>query len=192
MNSEKKAGSQTVLWWVLWIVASIASFFIAAWFWTPIIAERFGSVRENRNAVIWIIAVFGTWMVILVPLIVVMYQKVDRAYEDARIRRERAAANFRSVFIERNKRLLPAKLSTKLKNIPFTIEGGHLVNVKLKDGKMIPNVFVRNYEEILGLYDFTQMPFEVNEILDIELAEEKLPAFVTTNWLRLDGVTAPE
>ncbi|MBI3316602.1 MAG: hypothetical protein HYZ85_01180 [Candidatus Omnitrophica bacterium] len=190
---SKKSGSQTVLWWVIWIVATLASFFVAAWIWTPIIARRFGSVLETRNAVIWVFAVFGTWMVILVPLIVVMYQKVDKAYEEARLRREKNEARFRSVFVERSKRLLPSNLSAKLKTLPRTLENGHLVHVRLKDGKRIPNVFIKNEEEVWGIYDFTEMPFEVSEILDIEPADqEKLPAFLTPSWLRLDGVNAPE
>ena len=86
--------SQSVLWWVLWIVGTIAAFFIAAWIWTPLIARRFGSVQNTKTAIIWIGAVFGTWMVFLLPMIVVMYQKVDKAYEDARIRREKSAARF--------------------------------------------------------------------------------------------------
>ncbi|MBI3306591.1 MAG: hypothetical protein HYZ84_02120 [Candidatus Omnitrophica bacterium] len=79
-KKPKTKGSRTILWWVMWIVMTIVSFFLAAWLWTPIIASQFGSIHQNRNAVLWVTAVFGTWMVILVPLIVVMYMKVDKVY----------------------------------------------------------------------------------------------------------------
>src|SRR5437899_1735211 len=81
LPSRKKAGgTQTIFWWIVWISLTIASFFAASAFWTPFIAKHFGSILETRNAVIWIGAVFGTWMVFLVPLIILMYQKVDKAY----------------------------------------------------------------------------------------------------------------
>ena len=113
-NSKKSGGSQTILWWVIWIALTIGSFFVASAIWTPVIASRFGSVRETKPAVLWITAVFGTWMVILLPLIILMYQKVDKAYEDARIRREKAALRFRSIRVDKSKRLIPQKLRATL------------------------------------------------------------------------------
>lgn len=188
---QKKHGYQTIFWWVAWILLTIGSFFAAAGFWTPVIAKRFGSIHETKTAVIWVSAVFGTWMVFLLPLIIVMYQKVDKAYEDARIRREEAAARFRSILVERSKRLLSPELKEKLKNWPETIRGGHLLTVILKNGRRIPHVFVAGGEEVLGIYDFTQLPFEGPDIADIEPADMScLPAFFTANWLRLDGVAA--
>ena len=189
--NAKKPGAQTVLWWVLWITLTIASFFAASAVWTPVIARRFGSVRETRNSVIWIAAVFGTWMVFLVPLIVWMYRRVDKTYEDARIRREKAAHRFRSVRVDPAKRGLPAPLAAKLADWPEAIEGGHLVNVLLKDGRKIPNVYIFEKREILGIYDCTEMTFEAADILDLEPEDlVRLPQFSAANWLRLDGVTA--
>ena len=195
MTAQKSnsRGKQTVVWWVGWITLTIASFFAASAVWTPIIANRFGSVRETKPAVMWVIAVFGTWMVILLPLIIVMYQKVDKAYEDARIRREKNALRFRSIFVEKSKRLVPLPLRAKLRESPETIKGGHLVTLLLKDGRRITNVFVASSEEILGIYDYTEMPFEAGDIADVEPAgENRLPSFSIPNWLRLDGVSAPE
>ncbi len=191
--NKPKSSSQTVVWWVLWIVLTIGSFFIAAAVWTPLIAKHFGSVRETRASVIWVAAVFGTWMVLLLPLIVVMYQKVDKAYEDARVRREKAANRFRSILIDKPKRLLAPNVSAKLKDVPETIEGGHLVTVLLKDGRKIPNVFIAGREEILGIYDYTEMPFEGKEVVDV-IPEDftTVPNFFTTNWLRLDGTVVVE
>ena len=189
-NANKK--DRTVLWWVLWITATILSFFAAHAFWTPWIAARFGSIRESSTALIWVAAVFGTWLVILVPLIVVMYQKVDKAYEDARIRRENAANRFRSVYVDKERRLLPFPVREKLKGTPETIRGGHLVNARLKDGREISNLFIAGGEEILGIYDREDMPFEASEILDVEQVDMAKPPFFTPNkWLRLDGAANP-
>ena len=198
---NQKASSQSVLWWVLWITGTILAFFIAVWIWTPVIAARLGSIHNSRTAVIWVAAVFGTWMVILVPMIVVMYQKVDKAYDDARIRREKSAAQqssqttarFRSVLVEKSKRLLEPTVAAKLRKIPETVKGGHLVSATLKDGRKISNIFISNAQEILGIYDFTEMPFEGKEILDLEPADlDTAPPLLAPNWLRLDGVSAPE
>ena len=190
---NKSSGTQTILWWIVWIVLTITSFFAAAVIWTPLIAQHFGSIHETRNAVIWIVAVFGTWMACLVPLIVVMYSKVDKAYEDARMRREKAALRFKSISVEKSRRLLPAGLSQTLKNVPETIQGGHLVTVTLKDGRKIPNVFIAGKKEVLGIYDAEELTFEAADVCALEPAGlDPLPAFLAPNWLRLDGVEAPK
>lgn len=191
-SKPKKPGVQTIFWWILWIVLTIGSFFVAAAFWTPIIAQKFGSVRETKASIYWVVSVFGSWMILLVPLIVFMYSKVDKAYEDARIRREQNALRFRSINIDQSKRMLPSGLCRSLQNSPETIQGGHLVTALLKDGRRIPNVFIANRSEVLGVYDVHEMPFEISEIQSLELIDlEKIPAFLTTSWLRLDG-TQPQ
>lgn len=190
---KKSSGTQTIFWWVAWITLTIASFFVAAAFWTPFIAKKFGSIHETRNSILWIVAVFGTWLATLVPLIIVMYSKVDKAYEDARLQREKAALRFKSIPVEKSKRLLPASLAAKLEHSPEVIQGGHLVTLILKDGRKIPNVFIAGKTEILGIYDAEELNFEVRDIQEIELSDlNTLPSFLTPNWLRLDGVTAPE
>ena len=172
---------------------TIVSFFIAHMIWTPLIAKHLGSIRETRNAVIWVTAVFGTWMITLVPMIIVMYSKVDKVYEDARIRREKAAKRFRTLEIDQSKRLLAQPIQSKIKDWPIAIDGGHLVTLILKDGRQIPHVFVANQKEILGIYDQTEYSFEAKDVEDIEPTDlNQLPHFFETNWLRLDGVKAPE
>ena len=183
-----------MFWWIVWITLTIVSFFVAVAIWTPIIASRFGSVRETRNSVIWVTAVFGTWMVILVPLIIMMYQKVDKAYEDARNKREQAVNRFRSVKIDLTKRLISPELAGKLAAQPEIIQGGHLVTVKLGDGRKIPHVFIANKNEILGIYDAPEMNFTGQDVQDLEIEDmlENPPSFFTPNWLRLDGMTQAE
>jgi ABC-type Na+ efflux pump permease subunit len=193
-----KGSSTTVAWWVGWILLTILSFFVCFYFWTPIIAKHVGSMQEPAAPILWVVAVFGSWMVLLVPLIIVMYAKVDKAYEDARIARETAESQkakesfkIKSILVEPSKRQLPAQISQKLSNFPETIRKGHLVTVILKNGQKFDNVFVLNKREILGLYGASHMSFLAQEVVDVMPVDpDKLPNFKTENWLRLDGVGA--
>ena len=190
---KKPGGTQTILWWVIWILFTIGSFFIAAAIWTPFIAKHFGSVRETRASLFWVISVFGTWMIILVPLIVLMYSKVDKVYEDARSRREKNAGRFRSIRVEPSKRTVSPAITEKLSSWPQTIEGGHLVNVRLKDGRSISNIFISEKKEVLGVYDATEFLFEGKDIADVEPIDfKKTPSFLANFWLRLDGAAPQE
>ncbi|MGH7198534.1 MAG: hypothetical protein ACREH5_07335 [Candidatus Omnitrophota bacterium] len=191
-----KKGGSTVLWWVGWIVLTIVTFFISCWFWTGFIAERVGDMRQPGVPLLWVTAVFGSWMVLLVPLIIVMYSKVDKAYEDARITREtaqfskaRLECGIKSVLIDEPKRLLNRGLSDKLKKLPEAVRRGHLVTAVLKDGRRVENVFIMNKRDVLGVYGADAAPVLAEDIADLEPADlDKLPAFKTENWLRLDGV----
>ena len=191
-----KKGGSTVLWWVGWIVLTILTFFISCWFWTGFIAERVGNMRQPGVPILWVTAVFGSWMVLLVPLIIVMYSKVDKAYEDARIAREttqftKARQEFRikSVLIDESKRLLSKNLSDKLRKLPETVRRGHLITAILKDGRRVENVFVMNKRDVLGVYGADAAPVLAEDIADLEPADPaKLPDFKTEHWLRLDGV----
>jgi hypothetical protein len=192
-NRKSAKGLRTVFWWIGWITLTIIAFFIAAFVWTPIIAHNFGSIRETKAAVLWVTAVFGTWLIVLFPLIVVMYQKVDKAYDEARNRREKAAREFRSIAVDAKKRLLPLSLSEKLKGCAETIEGGHLVTVTLQDGRRIDHVFIANQCEILGIYNATEMAFAGSDVVDLAPVDmNHPPQFFITSWLRLDGVKAPD
>lgn len=191
-----KKNENTVLWWIGWITLTIVSFFAASAFWTPIVARHFGDMHRSGAPAVWVTAVFGTWMVLLVPLIILMYNKVDKAYEDARIAREtkgfeQAKKAFRvpSIFVEESKRRLPDAIVKKLKTLPEAVKKGHLVTVRLKDGRRFENVFIMGKREILGLYDRADMPFEAAEVADVEAADlDRLPDFRSEKWLRLDGV----
>ncbi len=193
-----KKGGSTVLWWLGWIVLTIVTFFISCWFWTGFIAERVGDMRQPGVPILWVTAVFGSWMVLLVPLIILMYSKVDKTYEDARITRETTQYNkarqefiIKSVFIDEPKRLLSKTLADKLKKIPETIKRGHLVTAILKDGRRVENVFVMNKRDVLGVYGADAAPVLADDIADLEPSPlDKMPDFKTEHWLRLDGVGA--
>ena len=189
-----KTKDKTITWWLGWITLTILSFFVSCYFWTGFIARHVGSMRTSGVPVLWVTAVFGSWMILLVPLIIVMYYKVDKAYEDARIVRETAAVQkarselkLRSVFIEESERLLNAALVKKLKKFPETIKHGHLVHATLKDGRKIKNIFVHDRRDVVGVYGLKEASFRVRDIVDIEPVDlDKIPMFETNQWLRLD------
>lgn len=197
MNPAKPKSNSSVLWWIIWILLTIGSFFVSAHFWTWFIADKVGNIRQPGVPILWVTAVFGSWMVLLVPLIIVMYNKVDKAYEDARIRRELAALEksqqtsvCRIIAVDASDRQLSETLSWKLRKTPETIKRGHLVTVILRDGKKYDHVFIADRTEILGIYGHHTLPFQTDEITDLEPADLKcLPDFKEDHWLRLDGVT---
>ena len=197
MGHMDKQDESTVTWWLIWISLTIGSFFLAVWFWTPFIASHFGSIKNPTTSLLWIIAVFGSWLVILIPLMIFMYQKVDKAYEDARIRRESRTQKFsdpvkiKALYVDESKRQLPKALSEKLKNVPQTIKGGHLITAILKNGRKIENVFIARRKEILGLYDAETLSFDPEDIANFELTDlTHPPDFTQKIWLRLDGNSA--
>lgn len=195
--TDKSGGAQSaVFWWLGWITLTILSFFIACYFWTGFIAKHVGTMDEPGVALLWVAAVFGSWMVLLVPLIVLMYNKVDRSYEDARIAREaseykkaREYFKVRSISIPEENRQLSKALRDKLKKAPTAINRGHLVTVVTKAGQKIDNVFILDRQQVLGIYDATTMPFKVEEVADLIPANlDQIPRFESRRWLRLDGV----
>ena len=190
----KNKDSSSILWWIGWITLTILTFFVSCYFWTGFIAKHVGDMSGPRVPFIWVTAVFGSWMVLLVPLIILMYNKVDRAYEDARIARETkalspaaASAGFKSIRVEESQRLLNPALTKKLKQVPETIKKGHLVTAVLKDGRRVENVFVFNKKDVLGVYNQETLEFQISEIVDVEPADlEKLPNFKIEHWLRFE------
>ncbi|MBI4358028.1 MAG: hypothetical protein HY584_01890 [Candidatus Omnitrophica bacterium] len=209
MGHMDKQDESTVTWWLIWISLTIGSFFVAVWFWTPFIAKHFGSIKNPTSSLLWIIAVFGSWLVALIPLMVLMYWKVDKAYEDARIRREMRTQKFsaegrirlqsggkdpvtvKAIFIEEAKRRVSKAIAQKLKKIPQSIKGGHLGTAILKDGRRIENVFIARGKELLGVYDQEQLTFEAQDIVNFELSDlTHPPDFTQKIWLRVDGNSA--
>ncbi len=190
-----KERDQTVLWWIGWITLTILTFFAASYFWTGFISKHVGDMDQRGVPILWVGSVFGTWMILLVPLIVIMYNKVDRAYEDARIRREktsenarRAASGVRFVSLPESDRLLTERLVKKIKKIPWTIKRGHLLTVTLKNGQRVDNVFVLDRQDVVGVYGYKEAPFRAQDIVDVNApTDDVLPAFETDQWLRFDG-----
>ncbi len=199
MGHLDREDESTLSWWLVWIGLTIGSFFLSVWFWTPFIAEKLGSIKESPNSMIWVIAVFGTWLIALTPLMIFMYQKVDQAYEKARIARETRgekpsrtdSLKIKGVLIKPSERIVSKSLTQKLKSIPPTIHNGHLVTATLKDGRKVENVFIARRTELLGLYDQTELTFRASDIIEIEPTDlTHPPDFTKKTWLRLDGNAA--
>ncbi len=197
MGHMDKRDESTVTWWLIWISLTIGSFFAAVWFWTPFISSRFGSVRNSTTSLLWIIAVFGSWLVALIPLMIFMYYKVDKAYEDVRIKRELRSEKYKdpvkikAVFIEPAQRKLSPEISEQLRKIPRTIKNGHLVTAILKDGRKMENVFISEQKELLGIYDQQNLTFQARDIVALEPTNlTHPPDFTQKVWLRLDGNSA--
>lgn len=195
-----KNNSTSVSWWLGWIALTIGSFFLSCYFWTGFIARHAGGMDKPGVPALWVTAVFGSWMVLLVPLIIMMYKKVDKAYEDARIARENAQSQkaekefkVRSLYVERRLRILKKELTAKLKKFPETIHRGHLVTVTLNSGEKVKNVFILGKKEVLGIYGVKKLSFDIQAIVDIEpVADGEIPNFKAEEWLRLDGIEIGE
>ena len=136
----------------------------------------------------WAKAVFGSWLILILPLLVIMYRRADEIFKDAIIRQTQKPVSFRTVFVEKVNRILPQKISEKLRDVPATLNNSHIVNLKLKNGNQVPNVFVLNSTEVLGIYDETDLKFHMNDIEDIEPVDlGRLSGYEESKWLRLDG-----
>lgn len=197
--ARQTSGLKAVAWWMAWITVTIVSFFVSCWFWTGFLARNYGTMDKPGAPILWVVAVFGTWMVLLVPLIVVMYAKVDKAYEDARINREestydkaRRAMGVRCLDIPRADRLLDENLRRRLKSLPETVRNGHLVRLRLKSGRTVAHAFVLNGRELAGVYGEHDPLITARDIADLEaVAPQDVPDFEASGWVRLDGVGIP-
>lgn len=136
----------------------------------------------------WLKAVITTWLILLLPFLVVMYRCADQIFKDAVIRQGEAPAHFRTAFLEKSKRVLSEKISQKLRAAPAVLEGGYVVTAILKEGRRIPHVFIHQGKEMLGVYDRVVIDFEAKDIENVEIVEvNNLPAYEESKWLRLDG-----
>ena len=134
----------------------------------------------------WAKAVFSTWLVVILPFLVIMYQKADKILKEANARQMQAGPKFRTAFIEKEKRLLPEAVTQSVRQKAPTLYNGHIVNLQLKDGRTIADVFVMNASEILGVYGRSEMDFQTADIVAAEIPEI-FPAYEESEWLRLDG-----
>ena len=157
----------------------------AAFFWSLHYKSRLGQEGLSGE---WLKAVFLTWLVLMLPFLILLYRQADRIFKTAVERQTPKLPVFRSLLVEHSRRLLPEKISQKIRRAPAVLREGHIVNALLKDGRKIPHVFVMGGTEILGVYDRTELGFEADDIMDIEiLAPGDLPVYEESKWLRIDG-----
>lgn len=170
--------------WLAGMGLFIGLLMASALFWSLRFRANLADTRSFHPE--WLRSVLGSWLFLALPFLVVMYRSADRIFKTALLRQTQTGPRFRSIFIERSHRILSHGLAEKLGRIPETMEGAHLVHLLLKDGRRIPNVFILNRREILGVYDRTELGFDLKDAADLE-AVRPLPVFEESKWLRLDG-----
>ena len=179
-DDQEKAVDAWLLGMGVFIGLLVASLFVWSW----LLRERTG--RDGFDP-LWAQSVFVNWLVILLPFLILMYRKADFIFKTA-VERQTYSPTFRTVSVERSKRLLPVAIVQKLKGIPATLKGGQVVTLLLKNGRKVPHVFVIDCQEILGIYDETKYDFNPMEISAVEsIPSESLPAYEEKKWLRLDS-----
>lgn len=136
----------------------------------------------------WLKAVLATWLLTLIPFLVVMYQKADLLFKEAHARQTSRGPKFQSTLIEKAVRQLPPAIADQISGFPEMLENGRIVTLKLKDGREIQDVFVINSREVIGLYGRDSMDFKTEDVIDVRAVDaQSLPAYEETRWLRLDG-----
>ena len=179
VDQEKAANA-----WLAGMGFFIALLIIACIFWDwKLRARIFQSPGFDR---LWLRNVFTSGMVLTLPFLVFLYKKADQIYQAALKRQTQQGPAFQTVFLDRSKRILPEDLASKIKSFPETLPDGHVVNLILKDGRKISDVFVLKGQEILGIYNVSETSLEAREIADVEIVEA-LPVYEESKWLRLDG-----
>ncbi|MBI3312804.1 MAG: hypothetical protein HYZ83_01025 [Candidatus Omnitrophica bacterium] len=171
--------------WLLGMGTFVGLLILSCFFWSLALKGQIHqNVSQGFNSV-WAKAVFGSWLLLLMPFLIFMYRKADQIFKDATIRQTQTGPKFRTVFVEKAKRRLPEKVAGKIKNFPSMFHEGYLMNLILKDGRKIPHVFIVN-NEILGVYDRLELGFNAEDVSDIEPLE-KIPNYEESKWLRLDA-----
>lgn len=179
-QDQEKAVDAALLGMGLFVGLLVASCFFWTWKMKAQIAD------DGRMNGPWLKAVVGTWLVLLLPFLIVLYKNADKIFKEAIVRQTSPGPPFQSIFVEKSQRLLPDAVSSKLKEIPPTLDRGHLVSLILKDGRKIPDVFILDGKEILGIYDRIELGFNVSDILDAEPLDH-FQNYEESKWLRLDG-----
>ncbi len=136
----------------------------------------------------WVKAVLVTWLVVLLPFLILMYRRADQIFRDARQEQAAPGPQFRARFYDKASRQLPGLARLQLEGIAPTVGEGHVVSLRLRNGSVIPHVFILHRREILGIYDAEALSFSMEEIEGVEvLKPESLPPYEEARWLRLDG-----
>ncbi len=155
--------------------------------WSFVFKDRLHSAAGQGMDPVWAKAVFGSWLVTLLPFLVLMYRNADKIFKQA-VDTQTYIPNFKSIQVDETKRLLPHAITSKIRTFPQALPGGHVVTAILKNGERVSDVFILNYREILGLYDHLELHFQASDIDDVQNVETRdLPAYEESRWLRLDG-----
>lgn len=134
----------------------------------------------------WLKRVGGTWLVALIPVSIFMYRRTDFIFLRADLR-QNYKPGYQRATVPLEKRELSVEISRQLKKIPETLPHGHVVNVILKDGHKIPNVFIKYRREIAGVYDRPELGFETTDVASVEqMKAGEWSVAEESKWLRVD------
>ena len=179
-QDEEKAVDTWLAGMGIFIVLAIAVCFFWGW---QLRARVFASPGFDG---LWARNVFASWLVLTLPFLIFLYKKADEIYQAAVKRQTHLGPKFQTAFLHQSQRRLPDSMALKIKSFPETLPGGHVVNVILKDGRKVPDVFIFRGQEILGIYNKEKPEFGAQDIADAEPVQD-LPAYEESKWLRLDG-----
>ncbi len=155
--------------------------------WSLVFRDKISNPSKQGIDPQWAKAVFSSWLFLLLPFLVWMYKKSDQIFKAAVKRQTAQGPQFNTVFVDKTKRLLPRPLAARLQAVKPLLENGHIVTLTLKGGAQIPDVFVINSSEILGIYNRTAFDFDLEDVVNVVPVENELPAYEESKWLRLDG-----
>jgi hypothetical protein len=174
--------------WLTGLGCFIGLFVSSAFLWDVAMRERL-LLNERGIDPVWMKAVFGTWLAILIPLLIWMYRSADRLFRTAN-ERQSYSPGFKAQWIDPKRRQLPEPLLAKLRGFRPTLPGGHLVRVTLKDGSSLAHVFVLLNGEVAGVYDYALKDFDASQVVDIRsLSSEILPVYDESKWVRFNVVS---
>lgn len=170
--------------WLLGMGGFIGILILSAFAWSFVYRSEITDNGLNRG---WLKAVLVTWLVAMLPFLIVMYKKADQIFRQATIR-QTEKPSLRSILVPREDRLLRDAVVQKIKSIEPALQDGHVVDVILNSGERVPRVFVLKEREILGIYDQEQMNFTALDVIDVEAVDSAgMNYFDASKWLRLDG-----
>lgn len=161
----------------------IAALIAASLFWSFRMREAVLADGLNR---VWMKNVGGTWLLALLPLLVLMYRRADVIFRLAD-ERQNYKPGYQRAVVSIVERTLSPEISERLKKLPETLPHGHVVTVILKDGQKISNVFIKYRREIAGIYDRSELGFRSSDIGDVEpMKTEEWSVCEESKWFRFD------
>jgi hypothetical protein len=169
------------------MAAFLAAVVALTFFWTWKLRGRISSPEGGLDP-LWIKAVLTSVLLVALPFLVFLYRKADELFRTAAARQNPPPARFRTAYLEPSQRLLGEEVRRKLTRETALFPGGHVVTAVLKDGRRVPDVFVAEGREVLGVYGRERFDFRGDDVVDVEiLTREALPPYDEAQWLRIDG-----
>ncbi len=171
--------------WLAGFGSFIGAFVASEFLWALILKDRISPNTPGLDP-LWMKAVFSTWLVILIPLMIWMYRSADTIFKTAN-ERQTHQPSFQVLWVAPEKRVLSPALSSKLAHIKPTLPGGHVVRGRLKNGEVLENLFVLNGKEIVGAYGLQITDFDASRFEDIEVMDIRdIPPYEESRWIRFN------